>query len=59
MKNLTKYKVVNKEGFSHLTPYFYSIIKSVIAKKIEATGKSIREAEKNAAIIALKLKNEK
>ena len=58
-KSLPIYKVVNKEGFSHL-PIFTVSLKVLSLKIIEATGKSIREAEKNAAIIALsELKNEK
>ena len=47
-----------KEGPSH-SPIFTVILKVLNLKKIKASGSSIREAEKNAAKIALTLLNDK
>ena len=53
-----KYKLVKKEGPSH-SPTFTISLKVLNLKKIKCSGSSIRDAEKNAASIALKLINEK
>ena len=53
-KLLPNYKLVKKEGPSH-SPIFTVSLKLFDLKIIKAKGKSIREAEKNAAKIALTL----
>ena len=57
-KKLPEYNLLKKEGPSH-SPMFTVALKVLNLKKIKASGSSIREAEKNAAKIALKLLNEK
>ena len=57
-KKLPEYKLINKKGPSH-SPLFTVNLKVLNLKEILAEGTSIREAEKNAAIRALKLINEK
>tara|TARA_X000000368_G_C22788214_1_gene604694 strand:- start:48 stop:743 length:696 start_codon:yes stop_codon:yes gene_type:complete len=57
-KKLPEYYLVKKEGPSH-SPVFTVSLKVLSLKKIKASGSSIREAEKNAAKIALALLNEK
>ena len=57
-KKLPDYKLINKEGPPH-SPIFTISLKVLNMKKILAKGSSIREAEKNAAILALNLINEK
>ena len=58
LKKLPDYNLIKKEGPSH-SPIFTVSLKVLNLKKIKATGSSIREAEKNAAKIALSLLNEK
>ena len=57
LKKLPKYVLIKKEGPSH-SPLFTVSLKVLNLKKLKGSGSSIREAEKNAAIIALKLLNE-
>ena len=57
-KKLPEYNLIKKEGPSH-SPTFTVSLKVLNLKKIKGNGSSIREAEKNAASIALKLLNEK
>jgi len=57
LKKLPEYNLVKKEGPSH-SPIFTISLKVLNLKKIKANGSSIREAEKNAAKIALKLLND-
>ena len=57
LKKLPEYKLVKKEGPSH-SPTFTISLKVLNLKKIVSSGSSIRDAEKNAASIALKLINE-
>ena len=57
-KKLPDYKLLKKEGPSH-SPLFTVSLKVLNLKTIKSSGYSIREAEKNAAIKALKLLNEK
>ena len=57
-KKLPEYNLVKKEGPSH-SPTFTISLKVLNLKKIISSGSSIRDAEKNAASIALKLINEK
>ena len=52
LKKLPDYNLVKKEGPSH-SPIFTVSLKVLNLKKIKARGSSIREAEKNAAKIAL------
>ena len=52
LKILPEYNLVKKEGPSH-SPIFTVSLKVLNLKKIKAKGSSIREAEKNAAKIAL------
>ena len=54
IKKLPEYKLIKKEGPSH-SPIFTVSLKVLNIKKIKGIGSSIREAEKNAASIALKL----
>ena len=58
IKKLPEYKLVNKDGPSH-SPTFTISLKVLNLKKIVSSGSSIRDAEKNAASIALKLINER
>ena len=58
LKKLPEYNLIKKEGPSH-SPIFTISLKVLNLKKIRGLGSSIREAEKNAATIALKLLNEK
>ena len=58
LKKLPEYKLIKKEGPSH-SPIFTVSLKVLNLKKIKASGNSIREAEKNAAKIALIIINEK
>ena len=57
-RKLPEYNLIKKEGPSH-SPIFTVSLKVLSLKKIKANGSSIREAEKNAAKLALKLFNEK
>ena len=57
-KKLPEYNLIKKEGPSH-SPIFTVSLKVLSLKKIKASGSSIREAEKNAAKIALSLIDEK
>ena len=57
-KKLPEYKLIKKEGPSH-SPIFTISLKVLNLKKIQSIGSSIREAEKNAAKIALSLFNVK
>ena len=57
-KKLPEYKLIKKEGPPHL-PTFTVSVKVVNLNKINSKGSSIREAERNAAEIALKKINEK
>ena len=58
LKKLPDYNLIKKEGPSH-SPIFTISLKVLNLKKIISSGSNIREAEKNAASIALKLINEK
>ncbi len=58
LRKLPEYKLIKKEGPSH-SPIFTIQLKVLDLKLINATGESIREAEKNAAEIALQRINEK
>ncbi len=57
-KKLPDYNLIKREGPSH-SPIFTVSLKVLNIKKIKASGSSIREAEKNAAKIALTLLNDK
>ena len=57
-QKLPDYILLKKEGPPHL-PTFTVTLKVLNLKKIRATGSSIRDAEKNAANIAIKLFNDK
>ena len=57
-KKLPEYNLIKKEGPSH-SPVFTVSLKVLNLKKIKSEGSSIREAEKNAAKIALNLLNGK
>ena len=57
-KKLPEYNLIKKEGPSH-SPTFTISLKVLNLKKILSSGSSIRDAEKNAASIALKIINEK
>tara|TARA_Y100000768_G_C23972981_1_gene681493 strand:- start:271 stop:966 length:696 start_codon:yes stop_codon:yes gene_type:complete len=57
-KKLPDYNLIKREGPSH-SPIFTVSLKVLNIKKIKASGSSIREAEKNAAKIALSLLNDK
>ena len=52
-----EYKLLKKEGPSH-SPIFTVSLKVFDLKKLQASGTSIREAEKNAASLALIKLNE-
>ena len=56
-KSLPKYNLIDKKGPPH-SPIFTVSLKIINLKLIKGKGKSKREAEKNAAIKALKLLNE-
>jgi len=58
LKKLPEYNLVKKEGPSH-SPIFTISLKVLQLKKIKANGSSIREAEKNAAKVALALLHDK
>jgi ribonuclease-3 len=58
LKKLPDYNLIKKEGPSH-SPTFTISLKVLNLKKIISSGLTIREAEKNAASIALKTINEK
>ena len=58
LKKLPEYSLIKKEGPSH-APLFTVSLKVLNLKRIKSSGSSIREAEKNAAKIALELLNEK
>ena len=58
LKKLPEYNLVKKQGPSH-SPTFTISLKVLNLKKIISSGSSKRDAEKNAASIALKLINEK
>ena len=58
LKKLPDYNLIKKEGPSH-SPIFTISLKVLNLKKIISSGSTIREAEKNAASLALKLINEK
>ena len=55
-KKLPAYKLIKKHGPSH-SPTFNISLKVLNLKKIKSSGSSIREAEKNAALIALEMFN--
>tara|TARA_B100000953_G_scaffold114613_1_gene94245 strand:- start:189 stop:896 length:708 start_codon:yes stop_codon:yes gene_type:complete len=57
-KTLPEYKLIKKEGPSH-SPVFTVSLKVLKLKLIKATGQSKKEAEKNAAKIALNIFDEK
>ena len=57
-KTLPDYKLIKKKGPSH-SPIFTVSLKVLKLKIIKATGKSKREAEKEAAKIALNIINDK
>ena len=57
-KKLPDYNLIKREGPSH-SPIFTISLKVLNLKKIQSIGSSIREAEKNAAKIALSLFNVK
>ena len=57
IKKLPDYKLIKKERPSH-SPIFTVSLKVLNLKKIITSGSTIREAEKNAASIALKHINE-
>ncbi len=58
LKKLPEYTLIKKQGPSH-SPMFTVGLKVLNLKKIKASGSSIREAEKNAAKIALSILNDK
>ena len=58
LKKLPEYSLIKKEGPSH-SPTFTISLKVLNLKKIISSGSTIRDAEKNAASIALKKINEK
>ncbi|MBD1147928.1 ribonuclease III [Pelagibacterales bacterium SAG-MED31] len=58
LRKLPDYNLIKKEGPSH-APTFTISLKVLNLKKIISSGTTIREAEKNAATIALKQINEK
>jgi len=58
LKKLPEYNLIKKEGPSH-SPTFTISLKVLNLNKIISSGSSIRDAEKNAASIALKQINEK
>jgi len=56
-KKLPAYKLIKKKGPAH-SPVFTVCLKVLNFKQIKASGSSIREAEKNAALTALEMFNE-
>ena len=58
LKKLPEYKLIKKEGPPH-SPLFTVSLKVLDLKKINASGSSIREAERQAAKTALEIINEK
>ena len=56
-KKLPTYKLIKKQGPSH-SPTFTVSLKVLNYKLIKASGSSIQEAEKNAALVALEMFNE-
>tara|TARA_Y100001935_G_C17186240_1_gene447735 strand:+ start:13 stop:723 length:711 start_codon:yes stop_codon:yes gene_type:complete len=57
-KKLPEYKIINKKGPSH-SPIFTVTLNVLNLEKIQAEGLSIREAERKAANMALKIVDEK
>ena len=57
-KKLPEYKLLNKKGPPH-SPIFTVSLSVLNLKKIRSKGSSIRDAEKKAAMEALKILNEK
>ena len=55
-KKLPTYKLIKKHGPSH-SPTFTVSLKVLNLKLIKASGSSIREAEKNAALVAIEMFN--
>ena len=55
-KKLPTYKLIKKQGPSH-SPTFTVSLKVLNLKLIKTSGSSIREAEKNAALVALEIFN--
>ena len=55
-KKLPTYKLIKKNGPSH-SPTFTVSLKVLNLKLIKASGSSIREAEKNAALVAIEMFN--
>ena len=55
-KKLPVYKLIKKHGSSH-SPTFTVSLKVLNLKQIKSRGTSIREAEKNAALVALEMFN--
>ena len=55
-KKLPNYKLIKKEGPSH-SPTFTISLKVLNLRQIKAKGSSIRDAEKNAASVALEMFN--
>lgn len=55
-KKIPAYKLIKKHGSSH-SPTFTVSLKVLNLKQIKARGTSIREAEKNAALVALEMFN--
>ena len=55
-KKLPTYKLIKKQGPSH-SPTFTVSLKVLNLKQIKTSGSSIREAEKNAALVALEMFN--
>ena len=58
LKRLPEYKLIKKKGPPH-SPIFTVSLKVLNLKIIKCNGNSIRDAEKNAATIALKLLDDK
>jgi len=58
LKKLPEYKLIKKKGPPH-SPIFTVSLKVLNLKIIKCNGNSIRDAEKNAATIALKLLDDK
>ena len=56
LKKLPAYKLIKKHGPSH-SPIFTVSLKVLNLKQIKSIGTSIREAEKNAALVALEMFN--
>ena len=58
LKKLPEYKLIKRSGPPH-SPIFTISLKVLNLKIIKASGNSIREAEKNAASLAIRIINEK